>query len=72
VRLNKEEVSGITIHLVNEVYDEGKHLFQLSCDLEPEDDAEAIAAKVLVLEHQYYPQIVDQYLDNLDKKWSKT
>lgn len=68
---HKDKVSGITIHLVNEYYDEGKHLFQVSCPLELTDKPEDIAAKVLALEHLYFPQVVDQYLDTLDKKWIK-
>jgi phosphoribosylglycinamide formyltransferase-1 len=71
VKLNQEIESGITIHLVNEAYDEGKHLFQITCALDLEDGPEIIAKKVLALEHLYFPQVIDQYLDTLNKKWTK-
>jgi phosphoribosylglycinamide formyltransferase-1 len=59
---NKESESGITIHLVNEKYDEGKILFQASCELKPEMDAKEIAAKVLTLEHYYFPRIIELWV----------
>ena len=57
-----ETETGITIHYVNAHYDEGQIIFQASCPVMPEDTPEDIARKVLVLEHQYYPQVVDQLL----------
>ena len=54
--------SGITIHYVNEHYDEGAIVFQASCALEATDTAEQIAQKVLSLEHTYYPQIIEQVI----------
>ncbi|MFA0962078.1 phosphoribosylglycinamide formyltransferase [Roseivirga sp. BDSF3-8] len=59
-----EAVSGMTIHLVNEKYDEGKVLFQATTDLEPADAPEDIAAKVLALEHRHYPQVIQTYIEN--------
>ena len=50
--------SGITIHLVNEHYDEGKIIFQAATAIAPEDSAETIAAKVLALEHQYFAGVI--------------
>ena len=50
--------SGPTIHYVNEQYDKGKFIFQARCEIDPTDSPETIAAKVLQLEHQYYPRIV--------------
>lgn len=54
-----EDVSGMTIHFVNEHYDEGDIVFQGQIDLAPEDSADDIAAKVLTLEHRHYPQVVE-------------
>ena len=54
-----ETVSGMTIHLVNEHYDEGDIVFQGEVDLVPEDSADDIAAKVLTLEHRHYPQVLE-------------
>ena len=56
--------SGPTIHFVNEHYDEGKHIFQTSCSIDLEDTPEDIARKVLALEHQHYPRIIDELLSN--------
>jgi phosphoribosylglycinamide formyltransferase 1 len=55
-----EKESGITIHFVNENYDEGKVIFQAKCELLPSDSAEEVAQKVLVLEHQYFPEIIER------------
>ena len=68
VHTNKEKESGITIHLVNEQFDEGAHLFQASCSLNPNDNPSQIAAKVLTLEHAYFAQIIDLYLRSVEKK----
>ena len=57
-----EEKSGITIHQVNERYDEGAIVFQASCDLSPEDTPEVIARKVQMLEHQYFAPVIEQFI----------
>ncbi|MFT6136660.1 MAG: phosphoribosylglycinamide formyltransferase-1 [Cyclobacteriaceae bacterium] len=62
VKKNKEELTGITIHLVNEHYDEGAILFQASCKLESSDSEEDIAKKVHQLEHTYFPKVIKDYL----------
>lgn len=59
---NYEKQSGMTIHLVNEKYDEGEILFQQSVDLLPTDTPDLIGKKVLALEHQYYPEVIHQYI----------
>lgn len=59
VKESAEKVSGMTIHLVNEKYDDGAIIFQGRTDVEPTDTPEDIAAKVLKLEHQYYPTVVE-------------
>lgn len=58
----KERESGMTIHYVNEKYDEGNVIFQAKCSLEAYDTAEDIAHKVLKLEHEYFPKIVEKLL----------
>lgn len=52
--------SGITIHLVNEHYDEGTILFQAKCSLLENDTPELLAARVQELEHKYFPEVVEQ------------
>lgn len=56
--------TGITIHLVNEKFDEGKHLFQAACAIQPTDTVQDIAARVQVLEHKHYPAVIEQWLQN--------
>lgn len=58
----KEKESGITIHLVNENYDEGSIVFQAKCVVLPSDTADEVATKVHELEYQYYPKVIGQLL----------
>ena len=57
-----EKESGITIHLVDEKYDHGSPLFQARCPVFPDDTPDTLANRVLQLEHQYYPQVIDEYI----------
>ena len=61
--------TGITIHLVNERYDEGDVVFQARCRVTPEDSPESIARKVQQLEHQYFAPVVKKLLKG--EKFSK-
>jgi len=60
--VNKEVETGITIHYVNEHYDEGAIIFQARCDVKPSDSAEDVAAKIHELEMEYFPVIVEKLL----------
>ena len=55
-----EPETGITIHYVNENYDDGNIIFQARCPISATDTAEMIAAKVHLLEHEYYPQVIEK------------
>ena len=57
-----EKESGITIHFVNEKYDDGATILQEKCEITIEDTPETLAKKVQVLEHKYYPLIVERLL----------
>lgn len=59
--------TGITIHLVNEHYDEGRHLAQFTCPVLPEDDAVTLAARVHALEHAHFPLVVEEMVRQLNK-----
>ncbi len=59
---NKEEESGITIHYVNENYDEGNIIFQAKTKIVPTDTFEDVAAKIHILEQKHFPLIVEQLL----------
>lgn len=60
-----ERESGITIHYVNERYDEGEHLFQASCPVLPDDTPESLAERVHALEHAHYPGVVERVVDEV-------
>lgn len=56
---NKEQESGITIHFVNERFDEGEHIYQAKFKIEPKDTIEIIKFKGQQLEHQHFPRIIE-------------
>lgn len=62
VKAAGEKESGITIHFANENYDEGDVIFQASCLLDESDTPETIAGKVLELEHEHFPKVIEQLL----------
>ncbi|BDD09571.1 phosphoribosylglycinamide formyltransferase [Fulvitalea axinellae] len=57
-----EAESGITVHYVNERYDEGHVIFQVTCEVTPEDDADSLAGKVHDLEYEYFPKVIESVL----------
>lgn len=57
-----EKESGITIHYVNERYDEGNIIFQARCEVRPDDSPESLARRVQQLEHRYFPEIIASLL----------
>ncbi|MGL2962490.1 phosphoribosylglycinamide formyltransferase [Flavobacterium sp. RSB2_4_14] len=59
---NHEKETGITIHYVNEHYDEGEFIFQKSVNIEDCHTAEEIANKIHVLEYQYFPEVIENLL----------
>jgi phosphoribosylglycinamide formyltransferase-1 len=61
---NKEKETGITIHYVNENYDEGAIIFQESVGIEDCKSAEEIAEKIHILEHHYFPETIERLLVN--------
>jgi phosphoribosylglycinamide formyltransferase-1 len=65
VHAAQEKETGITIHYVNEHYDEGNIIFQAACGLTPEDTPEDIALKIRGLEHGNYPRIIEELLEKL-------
>ena len=59
-----ENESGITIHLVNEHYDEGAILFQANCEIAPNETVDSLAQKIHALEYKHYPKVIENYLLN--------
>ena len=54
-----EKESGITVHYVNENYDEGNIIFQAKCTVESSDTPEMVAQKVHQLEYEHFPQVIE-------------
>jgi phosphoribosylglycinamide formyltransferase-1 len=58
----KEKETGITIHLIDEIYDNGEVIFQTTCSVEPDDTPESVAKKISLLEQTYFPKVVEEYI----------
>jgi len=58
----KEKQSGITIHLVDEKYDTGDHLFQATADIEQGETPESLAKKIHELEYAHFPVVVEEFV----------
>lgn len=63
---NKEKESGITIHYVNNNYDEGNVIFQQAVAIEECLTPEEVALKVLELEHEHFPKVIEQLVNGID------
>ncbi|MCU7551235.1 phosphoribosylglycinamide formyltransferase [Chitinophagaceae bacterium LB-8] len=61
----KESESGITIHYVDEHYDNGDIIFQAQCPVHPFDTPEMLAERIHALEHKHYPVVIEELLTNL-------
>ncbi|WP_300433777.1 phosphoribosylglycinamide formyltransferase [Christiangramia sp.] len=59
----KDKESGITIHYVNEKYDEGNIIFQATTPIEDNDTAESLAEKIHDLEYKHFPEVIQQLLE---------
>lgn len=55
----KETESGITIHFVDEFYDNGKIIFQISCPVYENDTADSLGKRIHALEYKYFPQVIE-------------
>jgi phosphoribosylglycinamide formyltransferase 1 len=62
---NHDPESGITIHYVNTLYDEGDIIFQIRCKVEPSDTSESLAQKIHTLEYQHYPKVIEDIIMKL-------
>ena len=59
---NNEKETGITIHYVNEHYDEGNIIFQDTVALNQDDTPESVAQKVHQLEYEHFPKVIEKLL----------
>ena len=60
-----EKETGITIHYVNENYDEGQIIFQAKCPVSPTDSPDEVAAKVHALEYEHFPRVIGEVVSGL-------
>lgn len=56
-------ISGISIHHVNEHFDEGEIIFQAACYVSGDDDANSLAEKIHQLEQMYFPKVLEKYFE---------
>ena len=59
---NNDEQSGITIHYVNENYDQGAIIFQATCDIDKFDLPEDVKSKVQALELRHFPSVIESII----------
>ncbi|HEX5153918.1 MAG TPA: phosphoribosylglycinamide formyltransferase [Parafilimonas sp.] len=58
----KEKESGITIHFVDEFYDNGKTIFQTTCPVYENDTTESLANRIHELEYEYFPKVIEEII----------
>ncbi len=64
---NREKETGITIHYVNENYDEGAIIFQKKVAIDPQDGPEDVANKIHMLEQENFPTVIEQVILKADE-----
>jgi phosphoribosylglycinamide formyltransferase-1 len=57
---NKESESGISIHYVNEAYDEGEIIFQAKCTVDDGESPDSLASKIHKLEYEHFPAVIEK------------
>jgi phosphoribosylglycinamide formyltransferase 1 len=65
---NGEKQSGISIHFVNENYDEGEIIFQAKCNIDKNDTPELLANKIHFLEHEHFPREIEKAVLDIHQK----
>ena len=58
-------MSGITIHHVNEKFDEGEIIFQAACHVSKDETPESLATKIHALEYSYFPVVIEKIITNI-------
>jgi phosphoribosylglycinamide formyltransferase-1 len=57
-----ESESGITVHIVDELYDHGQMIFQTTCPVFTDDTPATLAQRIHALEHKHYPEVIEQFV----------
>ena len=65
-----EKESGITIHYVNDHYDQGAIIFQAKCPVLPTDTPDDLAARIHELEYRYVPEIIEKTILNTEGEYN--
>ena len=65
-----EKESGITIHYVNDHYDQGASIFQAKCPVLPTDTPDDLAARIHELEYRYFPEIIEKTILNTEGEYN--
>ena len=65
-----EKESGITIHYVNDHYDQGAIIFQAKCPVLPTDTPDDLAARIHELEYRYFPEIIEKTILNTEGEYN--
>ncbi len=60
-----EKMSGITIHYVNEKYDDGQIVFQKKLDVLPDDTPDSLASRIHKIEYEFYPKVIEEVIARL-------
>ena len=60
---SKEKFTGITIHYVDEVYDNGEVIFQKRCNLDLDESLISLREKIRVLEYEFFPKTIEKLLN---------
>jgi len=63
---NRENESGISIHFVNEIYDEGRIILQARCEVRSDDTPESLAQRIHPLEYKHYPLVIEKLLREIE------
>lgn len=63
-----EKQSGITIHRINEKYDDGAIICQKFCDVLPNDTPDSLASRVHALEYKWFPKVIEEDILNFANK----
>ena len=59
-----DKESGITIHYVNQKYDEGRIIFQAKCPISPSETPDSLAGKIHELEYEHFPKVIEELILN--------
>ena len=62
---NNEKESGITVHYVNEYYDQGIIILQEKCAVDEQDSPKDLSDKIQALEYEYYPKVIEKLLKEM-------